>query len=316
MGFRNVTGIVVSNLGPPAGDIAIDNAEAEGTATTVPRSDHVHAFPAVAGASTTVLAGGASGDGVDVAAARADHEHGTVASTAWVGPPGGTEEWLRADGTWDTPPGTLLGIASYGPSPTTTYVVSTNPSVLDSVNLSVPVTVPTSGRLLVRMTACFENASGEGFQWLPYVGGVVPAAAQPTTLKPAAANVILYGASADVLITGLAPGPTTVEFGAVIQGSLGSTASVYVGSGISAATEGPGILQVFAACRNGARPYGPRRPLAHFMASDLRLSGAQRAVAKTSSYSRRFSLSRCRKRGSDQRASGRARSCHDPTTRR
>ena len=246
MGFRNVTGIVVSNLGPPAGDIAIDNAEAEGTATTVPRSDHVHAFPAVAGASTTVLAGGASGDGVDVAAARADHEHGTVASTAWVGPPGGNTSFLRADGTWQVPPGLLLAIASYGPAATVTYNVTTNPSILDAANLAVAVEIPPSGRLLVRMTANFENATGDTFQFVPFVGGAVPAGIAPATLKPPAANVAYYGATSDTLITGLAPGTETVAFGAATSGPLGSTASVYA-CGVGPPYYGPAILQVFAA---------------------------------------------------------------------
>lgn len=70
--------IPAAEFAPPTGQVSIGDAETEGTSTSLPRADHVHAFPAAAAGAgaTTSLPGDAEGDGVDTTAARSDHRHG------------------------------------------------------------------------------------------------------------------------------------------------------------------------------------------------------------------------------------------------
>lgn len=82
MTFRSYGGSSTTvSFGSPSGDVAIGNAETEGTSTSATRADHIHAFPTAAtGAGATDSApGDAEADGTATTASRSDHVHGREA---------------------------------------------------------------------------------------------------------------------------------------------------------------------------------------------------------------------------------------------
>lgn len=90
MTFRTFGGGTATiSFGSPSGDVAVGNAETEGTSTDATRADHVHAFPVAAtGAGATDSApGDAEADGTATTASRSDHVHGREAwgTTADIG---------------------------------------------------------------------------------------------------------------------------------------------------------------------------------------------------------------------------------------
>ena len=69
----------VASFGSPTGAIDIGDAQSDGVATTVPRSDHQHAF-AAPGAGYPMDIAGTEADGTATTPARSDHVHKGVFS--------------------------------------------------------------------------------------------------------------------------------------------------------------------------------------------------------------------------------------------
>jgi hypothetical protein len=147
--------------------------------------------------------------------------------------------------------GVLLGAVSYAPTSTVSYTVAVAgggfPVVaLDTTNLAVTVTVPASGRLLVRLSAVATIGSATSFgMWFgaATTSGVVLGNQQKigTALSTAVPN--RYAAS--ILITGQTPGASVpVYFAAGTQ----SSGSVVADTGSSSsAPNGPAVMEVWTA---------------------------------------------------------------------
>ena len=70
---------VIPSFGSPTASVDIGDAQADGAATTVPRSDHQHAFPAPSAGYPQDIAG-TEADGSATTPARSDHVHKGVTS--------------------------------------------------------------------------------------------------------------------------------------------------------------------------------------------------------------------------------------------
>jgi hypothetical protein len=93
---------------------------------------------------------------------------------------GGSANFLRADGTWNTPPGTggaagaLLAITIYRPGSSTFKSTTSTTSVdVDATNLAVTFTAPASGIVIARWSALAKGPTTVSYYWQVRDGSTV-----------------------------------------------------------------------------------------------------------------------------------------------
>jgi hypothetical protein len=136
--------------------------------------------------------------------------------------------------TWT--PGTADGVLAtvgYNPVGLTTYTVGTGstPSAVDATNLDVTVTVPASGKIIVKLEALTQNNSGGTMYWSLMTGGVIVTGTEvvvTTDTLPSGSRI-----SSEILISGLTPGASVnYKWGAR---TLVAAGSISAGGGIGQA---------------------------------------------------------------------------------
>lgn len=148
--------------------------------------------------------------------------------------------FLRGDGAWAVPPGgagstELLGVTAYAPGTDTTIASTSSGSDadVDATNLTLSVTVPANGKLLLRFEA-LAYCSGSGVLYWTIREGT-------TTLATSYALSSVAGASrysATRRLTGLTPGVHTYKWG--FYRSAG-TGSIYGGP-----TSGQAVMEAWS----------------------------------------------------------------------
>lgn len=155
------------------------------------------------------------------------------------------ERCYRSDGTvWRDLPGGLLAYVKYAPgSETIKTTTSTTFADVDASNLVVTFTVPSTGKVLVRVTAYRDlSNTAQYYLWGLREGSsdIASSVAQATRNSEAG--------MATILITGLTPGTSTTWklSHAVTGGATGRT--IYHDGAVDATHHyGPAIMEVWAA---------------------------------------------------------------------
>jgi hypothetical protein len=180
--------------------------------------------------------------GVDVAPLAM----GTAGQVLTVNAGATAAEWAAASGG-----GGLLAITKYAPATNTIFsTTSTSLADLDTTNLSITFTVPSSGKVIVRLSAYADNSSSAQ-QYFWALRTTAPALVSGASVGP---NRDTNGQTqtGDIYITGLTPAASvTYRWAHGITG--GATGRVIAGPGVTSSTVStsdmfqPAIMQVWTA---------------------------------------------------------------------
>lgn len=147
--------------------------------------------------------------------------------------------------------GELLAVTSYNPSSLTDVsITSTSGADVDATNLTITFTVPTSGNVLVCLTAtAFSSTSAVGMLWLLRTTGGANVAGTKFRVTPASATTGLqFPVAYRVRVTGLTPGASqTYRWGAMMAAS--GTGHIRYGDDTNATGDeyGPAVMEVWSA---------------------------------------------------------------------
>jgi hypothetical protein len=168
--------------------------------------------------------------------------------------PGGTANYLRADGNWASPAtstaGVLLAVHQYAPASYANYSsTSLTLAAMDRTNLTVSFTAPTSGNVIADLTATANITTTVGsVLWglLDHTSGNLYG-----VLLDACATTSLQTYSVTQLITGLTPGNSYQMDWALASTTTSQTAHTYAGGTASktysATSPSPAVMKVWAA---------------------------------------------------------------------
>ena len=140
-------------------------------------------------------------------------------------------------------PGMLLGLTVYNPSTLTDVAtVSTAGENIDATNLTVTFTVPSSGRVLVALSALAYTSGGDQYWWcLRTTGGANVSGTKGLTTSATFGTKIYHR----VLVTGLTPAASvTYRWG---HGVNTATGHIRYGDDGSTSPRGPAVMEVWAA---------------------------------------------------------------------
>lgn len=140
---------------------------------------------------------------------------------------------------WGTPNGSLLAVTSYDPVSLATYTTTSGTSSdADATNLAATFTVPTSGNVLVRLTALGQVSAGSGAMfWQVRESTSVVSGDQQVCNATTAQNASRTTA---LRITGLTPGDSkTYKWGFHRDGTA---TGVFYAGGVA----GPAVIEIWA----------------------------------------------------------------------
>lgn len=146
----------------------------------------------------------------------------------------GTEVGPLSTGGGGASDGGLLAYTAYDPGTLANYTTTSTTFVdVNATNLAVTFTAPSSGKVLVRLTAtCQISGSGATMDWSLRTGTTDLA-----TNFRVAATVNVEARSVPLIITGLTPGTSyTYKWSYRRTAAAGTNVTIYAGAGAGAAT--------------------------------------------------------------------------------
>jgi hypothetical protein len=153
----------------------------------------------------------------------------------------GTVTDLEAGGGGGSTLGAIIAYNSYDPATLATYTTtSTSATDCDATNMAVTFTAPSSGKVLVRLTAAGNSSGGTGVLWHIRESTTTLATRFQKYINGATATD--YPGSAAFVITGLTSG-SSHTYKWAHSCTSGATSKVYAGGSGSV---GPAVMEVFS----------------------------------------------------------------------
>jgi hypothetical protein len=173
---------------------------------------------------------------------------------------GSSAIYLNNGTNWETvagysTPGGLLSITQYAPVGATTYNLTTSGfAPLDTTNLANTFIAPSSGRVLIRLSA-FVNDAGAEAVWFGLINASGGAVIGPTSSAMTSSfSGKQFTTTTTHLVTGLTPGASYTFYFAVCASALTSTPTIVAGTAggsttvnPSSTSVGPATIEVFSA---------------------------------------------------------------------